>query len=128
MSTSTEPSVRWWVSKSRALFALAFPLILTNFAYVALTTVDIVMLGRLGAADIAAAGLAIALFNQLRTTGTGLVTGVSNLVAEARVLSLLFPGRSDTRRLATVAALDAFHSGDGERRCSIHSPAASSPT
>lgn len=85
MSTSTEPSVRWWVSKSRALFALAFPLILTNFAYVALTTVDIVMLGRLGAADIAAAGLAIALFNQLRTTGTGLVTGVSNLVAEARV-------------------------------------------
>ncbi|MFF0483604.1 MATE family efflux transporter [Streptomyces sp. NPDC004435] len=74
-----------WTGKSRALLKLAFPLILTNFAYVALTTVDIVMLGRLGAVEIAAAGLALALFNQLRTTGTGLVTGVSNLVAEARV-------------------------------------------
>ncbi|GGX42395.1 MATE family efflux transporter [Streptomyces chryseus] len=75
----------WWMRNSRALLKLALPLILTNFAYVALTTVDIVMLGRLGAVEIAAAGLAIALFNQLRTTGTGLVTGVSNLVAEARV-------------------------------------------
>jgi MATE family multidrug resistance protein len=85
VSTSTTTGAGWWGRKSRALFTLAFPLILTNFAYVALTTVDIVMLGRLGAVDIAAAGLAIALFNQLRTTGTGLVTGVSNLVAEARV-------------------------------------------
>ncbi|MGW6912870.1 MATE family efflux transporter [Kitasatospora sp. NPDC054939] len=70
---------------SRTLLKLAFPLILANFAHVALTTVDIVMLGRLGAVEIAAAGLALALFNQLRTTGTGLVTGVGNLVAEARV-------------------------------------------
>lgn len=82
---TAQTSVGWWVRNSRTLLKLAFPLILTNFAYVALTTVDIVMLGRLGAVEIAAAGLAIALFNQLRTTGTGLVTGVSNLVAEARV-------------------------------------------
>ncbi|WP_282697255.1 MATE family efflux transporter [Streptomyces sp. CC208A] len=88
-TTSTGPAGvsggAWWVRNSGALLKLAFPLILTNFAYVALTTVDIVMLGRLGTVEIAAAGLAIALFNQLRTTGTGLVTGVSNLVAEARV-------------------------------------------
>lgn len=82
---TTGAGVGWWVGNSRTLLKLGFPLILTNFAYVALTTVDIVMLGRLGAVEIAAAGLAIALFNQLRTTGTGLVTGVSNLVAEARV-------------------------------------------
>ncbi|GFH39127.1 MATE family efflux transporter [Streptomyces pacificus] len=85
----------WWVGNSRALLRLALPLILTNFAYVALTTVDIVMLGRLGAVEIAAAGLAIALFNQLRTTGTGLVTGVSNLVAEARV-------RDDRERIGAL--------------------------
>ncbi|MFJ5776090.1 MATE family efflux transporter [Streptomyces sp. NPDC093094] len=89
----------WWADNSRVLLKLALPLILTNFAHVALTTVDIVMLGRLGALEIAAAGLAIALFNQLRTTGTGMVTGVSNLVAEAqaqgdrqRVGALLFAG------------------------------------
>ncbi|WP_282700130.1 MATE family efflux transporter [Streptomyces sp. CC219B] len=91
----TEAGVGWWVKNSRALLKLAFPLILTNFAYVALTTVDIVMLGRLGAVEIAAAGLAIALFNQLRTTGTGLVTGVSNLVAEARV-------RGDRERIGAL--------------------------
>ncbi|WP_262508317.1 MATE family efflux transporter [Streptomyces spongiicola] len=87
--------VGWWVRNSRALLRLALPLILTNFAYVALTTVDIVMLGRLGAVEIAAAGLAIALFNQLRTTGTGLVTGVGNLVAEARV-------RDDRERIGAL--------------------------
>ncbi len=92
---SANTGVRGRMSRSRALLTLAGPLILTNFAYVALTTVDIVMLGRLGAADIAAAGLAIALFNQLRTTGTGLVTGVGNLVAEARV-------RDDRQRIRVL--------------------------
>jgi len=72
-----------WKAASRSILALALPLILTHLAHVALTTIDIVVLGRLGALELAAGGLAIALFNQLRTTGTGLVTGVSNLVAEA---------------------------------------------
>jgi multidrug resistance protein, MATE family len=84
-AATTTTTTGWWLTHTRALLTLAFPLILTNFAYVALTTVDIVMLGRLGTLEIAAAGLAIVLFNQLRTTGTGLVTGVSNLVAEASV-------------------------------------------
>lgn len=73
-----------WRHDTRAILALALPLILTNFAYVALTTIDVVVLGALGAKELAAGGLAIALFNQLRTTGTGLVTSVSNLVAEAQ--------------------------------------------
>lgn len=76
--------LRWWATNSWSITVLAIPLILTNFAHVALTTVDIVMVGQLGATEIAAVGLALVLFNQLRTTGTGLVTGVSNLVAEAR--------------------------------------------
>lgn len=73
-----------WHSDTWAIVALALPLILTNFAHVALTTIDIIVLGTLGTNEIAAGGLAIALFNQLRTTGTGLVTSVSNLVAEAQ--------------------------------------------
>ena len=67
----------------RIILTLAVPLILTNFAHVALTTIDVIVLGALGTLEVAAGGLAIALFNQLRTTGTGLVTGVSNLIAEA---------------------------------------------
>ncbi|WP_025128563.1 MATE family efflux transporter [Pseudomonas sp. PH1b] len=72
-----------WKREFLPLLLLACPLILTNLAHVALTTIDILVLGTLGAKEIAAGGLAIALFNQLRTTGTGLVTGVSNLVAQA---------------------------------------------
>ncbi len=72
-----------WKADISPIIFLALPLILTNFAYVALTTIDIIVLGTIGVKEVAAGGLAIALFNQLRTTGTGLVTSVSNLVAEA---------------------------------------------
>ncbi|SOF01381.1 putative efflux protein, MATE family [Burkholderia sp. OK233] len=63
--------------------ALAAPLILTQLAQVALTTTDIVMMGMLGAREVAAGGLALTLFNQLRTMGAGLVTGTGNLIAFA---------------------------------------------
>ncbi|MGY5123687.1 MATE family efflux transporter [Streptomyces nigrescens] len=68
---------------SRALATLAVPLVLTQLAQVALTTTDTVMMGMLGTADLAAGGLAIVLFNQLRTMGVGLVTSVGNQIAGA---------------------------------------------
>ncbi|MCQ6246219.1 MATE family efflux transporter [Streptomyces malaysiensis] len=72
---------------SRALAALAVPLVLTQLAQVALTTTDTVMMGMLGAAELAAGGLAIVIFNQLRTMGVGLVTSVGNQVAAAAARS-----------------------------------------
>ncbi|MFJ8310363.1 MULTISPECIES: MATE family efflux transporter [unclassified Streptomyces] len=68
---------------SRALAALAVPLILTQLAQVALTTTDTVMMGFLGTQELAAGGLAIVIFNQLRTMGVGLVTSVGNQIAAA---------------------------------------------
>ncbi|MFI6685907.1 MATE family efflux transporter [Streptomyces sp. NPDC050485] len=68
---------------SRALATLAVPLILTQLAQVALTTTDTVMMGFLGTAELAAGGLAIVIFNQLRTMGVGLVTSVGNQIAAA---------------------------------------------
>ncbi|GCD41041.1 MATE family efflux transporter [Streptomyces paromomycinus] len=68
---------------SRALAALAVPLVLTQLAQVALTTTDTVMMGMLGTADLAAGGLAIVIFNQLRTMGVGLVTSIGNRTAAA---------------------------------------------
>lgn len=100
-SPTSNATLGWWFTSARALLALAVPLVLTNFAYVALTTVDIVMLGRLSATDIAAAGLAIVLFEQLRTTGVGLVIGVSNLVAEAHV-------RGDQQRIRDLLVAGFF--------------------
>ncbi|MFD4726733.1 MATE family efflux transporter [Streptomyces seoulensis] len=68
---------------SRALGALAVPLILTQLAQVALTTTDTVMMGLLGTTELAAGGLAIVIFNQIRTMGVGLVTSVGNRIAAA---------------------------------------------
>ncbi|MER8187246.1 MATE family efflux transporter [Kitasatospora sp. NPDC094015] len=68
---------------SRALAALAVPLALTQLAQVALTTTDTVMMGALGTEALASGGLALVIFNQLRTMGVGLVTSVGNQVAAA---------------------------------------------
>lgn len=92
---------RSWRDDSRAMLVLAVPLILTNFAHVAITTIDILVLGMLGASELAAGGLAIALFNQLRTMGTGLVTSVSNLVADAHA-------RADERRVSELLVAGFF--------------------
>ncbi|MFE7335093.1 MATE family efflux transporter [Streptomyces griseus] len=68
---------------SRALGVLAVPLILTQLAQVALTTTDTVMMGMLGTTELAAGGLAIVIFNQIRTMGVGLCTAVGNRIAAA---------------------------------------------
>ncbi|MEV5595438.1 MATE family efflux transporter [Streptomyces sp. NPDC052496] len=81
---------------SRALAALAVPLVLTQLAQVALTTTDTVMMGMLGTADLAAGGLAIVIFNQLRTMGVGLVTSVGNGIAAASARAETAGERADT--------------------------------
>ncbi len=70
-------------SDSRRLTALAVPIALTQLAQVALTTTDTLMMGLISTAALAAGGLAIVLFNQVRTMGVGLITAVGNQVAAA---------------------------------------------
>ncbi|MDQ0791472.1 MATE family multidrug resistance protein [Streptomyces sp. B3I7] len=68
---------------SRALATLAVPLALTQLAQVALTTTDTVMMGLMSAEALAGGGLALVIFNQLRTMGVGMVTAVGNQVSAA---------------------------------------------
>ncbi|MGW8554906.1 MATE family efflux transporter [Streptomyces tubercidicus] len=75
--------MRSLLHNSRALATLAVPLALTQLAQVALTTTDTVMMGLMGAEALAAGGLAMVIFNQLRTMGVGMVTAVGNQVAAA---------------------------------------------
>ncbi|MFF9810732.1 MATE family efflux transporter [Streptomyces coeruleorubidus] len=75
--------IRTLLRDSRALATLAVPLALTQLAQVALTTTDTVMMGLMGAEALAAGGLAVVIFNQLRTMGVGMVTAVGNQVAAA---------------------------------------------
>ena len=71
-----------WLDVSQ-IGALALPLIMSQLAQVALTTVDIIMLGMLSPVEIAAGGLALSVFNLFRAIFAGLVMGTGNLVAEA---------------------------------------------
>lgn len=76
-------SVTHWVRGYRPLARVAAPIAGIQLAQVALTTTDLVMMGWLGVQAIAAGGLAITLYNQLRTMCVGVVTAVGNLVAGA---------------------------------------------
>ncbi|WP_228032463.1 MATE family efflux transporter [Mycolicibacterium sp. P9-22] len=66
---------------SRLLVSLSAPIAGIQLAQVALTTTDLLMMGLISVQAIAAGGLAITLYNQIRTMCVGTVTAVSNLVA-----------------------------------------------
>ncbi|MCQ4121576.1 MATE family efflux transporter [Rhodococcus tibetensis] len=82
-STGTIAPTQSYRQTSRELAYLSAPIALTQLAQVALTTTDTVMMGLISIQALAAGGLAITLFNQLRTMGVGLVTAVGNLVSGA---------------------------------------------
>lgn len=67
----------------REIVVLAAPIAGIQFAQVALTSTDLLMMGILGMEAVAAGGLAMLLYNQLRTMCVGMVTGVGNMVAAA---------------------------------------------
>ncbi|WP_306358108.1 MULTISPECIES: MATE family efflux transporter [unclassified Nocardia] len=70
-------------SDGRRLTALATPIALTQLAQVAVSTTNIALMGTLGVRQVAAGGLALVLFNQIRTMCVGLITGTGNQVAIA---------------------------------------------
>lgn len=73
-----------WGAEFRALFALAWPLIVAQLARSALFTTDVIVLGRLGAEYVAAGALANALFICIQLFGIGMVGAVAPMVAQAR--------------------------------------------
>ncbi|MFF6807494.1 MATE family efflux transporter [Streptomyces sp. NPDC012616] len=102
-----QPSLARLLADGRALGALAVPLALTQLAQVALTTTDTVMMGLLGTEALAAGGLAMVIFNQLRTMGVGLVTAVGNQIAAAgaRAESGASDAEEDIRDLVRASLL-----------------------
>ncbi|MGY4099708.1 MATE family efflux transporter [Nocardia sp. R16R-3T] len=67
----------------RQLTALAAPIALTQLAQIAVSTTNIALMGTLGVRAVAAGGLAMVLFNQIRTMCVGLITGTGNQIASA---------------------------------------------
>ncbi|MFC9893697.1 MATE family efflux transporter [Nocardia sp. NPDC127579] len=66
---------------SKRLTALATPIALTQLAQIAVSTTNIALMGTLGVRQVAAGGLALVLFNQIRTMCVGLITGTGNRIA-----------------------------------------------
>lgn len=83
--TSTHDSAtrRAWIAELRATLALGWPLVLTNLAQIALTTTDVIVLGRLGAHELAAATLGVNLYLAFLIFAIGLVTATSPMIAQA---------------------------------------------
>ncbi len=72
-----------WSAELRATLALAWPMVLTNVAQTALTTTDIIVLGRLGAAQLAAGTLGANLYFAVLLFSIGVLTATSPLIAAA---------------------------------------------
>ncbi|MFD6399334.1 MATE family efflux transporter [Nocardia sp. NPDC060249] len=68
---------------SSALAKLATPIALTQLAQIAISTTNLALMGTLGVREVAAGGLALVLFNQIRTMCVGLITGTGNQIAGA---------------------------------------------
>ena len=72
-----------WGAEFRALFTLAWPLIIAQLARSALFTTDVIVLGWLGASFVAAGALANALFVCTLLFGIGVVGAVAPMAAQA---------------------------------------------
>jgi multidrug resistance protein, MATE family len=67
----------------RENFKLAYPVMLTNLGHVAMGVTDNIMVGNLNALSLAAAGLALVVFNVLLLFGVGVSYAITPLVATA---------------------------------------------
>src|ERR1051326_1482471 len=65
------------------MLALAAPVVIAEIGWVSMGTVDTLMVGRLGASAIAAAGLSAMLFFTVMVFSMGLLLGLDPLVAQA---------------------------------------------
>ena len=66
------------------MLALAFPLVLTQLTQILVHTTEVLLLGRLGAASLAAATLAAALFHSGMMFAIGVASATAPLIAQAK--------------------------------------------
>ncbi|MFJ2664638.1 MATE family efflux transporter [Nocardia fluminea] len=89
---------------SGALARLATPIALTQLAQIAVSTTNLALMGTLGVREVAAGGLALVLFNQIRTMCVGLITGTGNQIAGALGAAGKRGGSADDEVRAVVRA------------------------
>jgi MATE family multidrug resistance protein len=87
---------RAWLAELRATLALAWPLILANVTQQVIQATDVLLMGRLGATQLAAATLALNLTFTINIFLLGLITAASPMMATA--LGERFNAVRDVRR------------------------------
>lgn len=70
-----------WRNETRAMLSLAWPMILTNLAQVAMTATDVAIIGRLGPDALAAGALGANLYFAALICGLGLAYGTAPMMA-----------------------------------------------
>ncbi len=85
-----------WKRELIATFALSLPLVLTNLTQMAMTTTDVIFIGRLGPDALAASALGANLYTAIALFALGLVTATAPMVA--RELGARPDSRPDVRR------------------------------
>ncbi len=82
MSGESREPRRGWRGESWATLKLATPLVLIQLSYMAMFTTDVLMMGRLGAAEVAAGGLAAHYYFLFEIMGIGLLSAVAPILAQ----------------------------------------------
>lgn len=72
-----------WLAEARATIMLAWPMVLTNLAQIAMNTTDVMMMGRLGPRALAAGTLGYNLYFAPLIFGLGLLLAASPMMASA---------------------------------------------
>jgi multidrug resistance protein, MATE family len=80
-SMGTSESQHLWRTELRAMLALAWPLILSNLTMTLISATDVVLLGRLGARELAASALGLNLNMAMTIFSLGLVYAASPMMA-----------------------------------------------
>ena len=73
-----------WREEIRAMLSLSWPMVLTNLAQTAMTATDVMMIGRLGPATLAAGSLGINLYFAPLILGLGLMYATAPMMASER--------------------------------------------
>ena len=100
----TMPST--WSGEMRALLALGIPMAATQFVHFFIHTIDVLMIGKLGPEDLAAATLGTVVYFALWMLGLGPVVAISPLVSQA--LGAVISDRKDARRSVRMALWAVF--------------------
>ena len=80
---SRQDDARAWRAELRATLALAWPLVLANLTQQAIQATDVLLMGRLGATQLAAATLALNLTFTVNVLMLGIITASSPMMATA---------------------------------------------